>query len=456
MAQRLFTILFVDDDPAIISSLQRTFFEDDYCLLGADGGESALALLAEQRVDAALVDLKMPGLDGHTLLQIIHQQFPQTKVIMLTGHGGVEDAVKAMQAGACDFLQKPFCQEVLRNRIAQLYQIWFLEEENRRLSEGNEYYFSFSPLLGSSSLMAKLKEMIVKIAHGEASVLIQGETGTGKELVAKALHHHSERSANPFVVIDCGALSETVIESELFGHKKGAFTGAQNERIGLFRAAHQGTLFLDEVGEFSLAMQVKLLRTLQERQVRPLGGQKSIPVDVRIVAATNRDLREDVSAGRFREDLYYRLQVFTLEVPALRQRLADIPLLARSFIKLFATDRTTVTNVSTAALSAMEAYPWPGNVRELENVIRRAVILGREPEIRFQDLPPHIADNVTPRQPPAGDLSPDSLAAHEKMAISDALFKACGNRRQAAAILGIGEATLYRKLKKYRIDDFRS
>ncbi len=456
MSQRLFTILFVDDDPAIISSLKRVFFEDDYCLLSAGGGEAALAVMAKQRVDAALLDLKMPGMDGYALLQQISEKFPQTKVIMLTGHGGVEDVVKAMQAGAQDFLEKPFCQEVLRNRVAQLYQIWFLEEENRRLSEENDPHFSFSPLLGNSFLMAKLKEMIVQIAPGEASVLIQGETGSGKELVAQALHYHSERSANPFVAVDCGALSETVIESELFGHLKGAFTGAHNERVGLFRAAHQGSLFLDEVGELSLAMQVKLLRTLQERLVRPLGGQKSIPIDVRIVAATNRDLRAEVVAGRFREDLYYRLQVFTLEVPALRQRLADIPLLAHSFINFFATERTSVSEVSAAALSAMEAYPWPGNVRELENVIRRAVILGLEAEIKPQDLPPHIADMITSRQPPADDLSCDSLAAHEKRAICNALEKACGNRRRAAAILGVGEATLYRKLNKYRIDDTHS
>ncbi|MBN2808592.1 MAG: sigma-54-dependent Fis family transcriptional regulator [Deltaproteobacteria bacterium] len=450
MKSRKFTVLFVDDDPAIISSLKRIFFEDDnYQLLSAADGRTALILMARQRVDAALVDLKMPGMDGLALLQHINQDYPATRVIIITGHGGVAVAVQAMQNGAFDFLEKPFCPEVVRKRVAQLYENWFLQAENQFLRENKVGEFNFSELVGDSPPMRELKEMIVKIAPGEASVLVGGETGTGKELVARALHQHSERAARPFVPVDCAALNENVIESELFGHCRGAFTGALSERIGLFRAAQQGTLFLDEVGELSLGMQAKLLRSIQERQVRPLGGQLALPVDVRIIAATNRNLKEEVEAGRFREDLYYRLQVFTLQVPPLRQHLDDLPALIGNFIRRFASATAPRKFFSPAAMQCLRAYSWPGNIRELENVVRRALALSRNSELEPVDLPEHI-NCASPPAPVRSLTAVDSLAAHEHRAIVGALEKTGGNRRQAARLLGIGEATLYRKLRKYK------
>ncbi|MBN2705351.1 MAG: sigma-54-dependent Fis family transcriptional regulator [Deltaproteobacteria bacterium] len=452
MKSERFTILFVDDDPAVISSLKRIFFEEEnYRLLSANDGRTALLLMSRQRVDAALVDLKMPGMDGLALLQNITRDYPATRVIIITGHGGVEVAVRAMRNGAFDFLEKPFCPEVVRNRVAQLYETWFLQAENQFLRQSKGAEFSFSELVGDSPPMRELKEMIVKIAPGEASVLVGGETGTGKELVARALHQHSDRAARPFVPIDCAALNENVIESELFGHCRGAFTGALNERVGLFRAAHQGTLFLDEVGELSLAMQVKLLRTIQERQVRPLGGQQSLPVDVRIIAATNRDLREEVAAGRFREDLYYRLQVFTLQVPPLRQRLDDLPALTTGFIRRFAAVNGSHKSVSSAAMQCLCRYAWPGNVRELENVVRRALTLSADEQLEPGDFPAYVNGSSLSFTPARSAATLDTLAAHERRALVNALEITAGNRRQAARLLGIGEATLYRKIKKYRL-----
>ncbi|MDY6953566.1 MAG: sigma-54 dependent transcriptional regulator, partial [Thermodesulfobacteriota bacterium] len=283
----------------------------------------------------------------------------------------------------------------------------------------------------------------------DTSVLIQGETGTGKELVAKAIHYHSLRSEKSFVPVDCAAISETVIESELFGHLKGAFTGAHISTLGLVRSADKGTLFLDEVGELSPAIQAKLLRTIQEREVRPVGSSKSYPVDVRILAATNRDLTEEITLGNFREDLFYRLNVVALNVVPLRDRREDIPLLANYFVKRFATDFSPVEAISKEALMCLENHRWPGNIRELENVLRRAVALGKEQTIMPEDLPPNIY--LPPEEPARGvmPLSEDSLAAFEKAAIQNALSKSGQNRKRAADILGIGEATLYRKIKKY-------
>ncbi|MDY6836756.1 MAG: sigma-54 dependent transcriptional regulator [Thermodesulfobacteriota bacterium] len=446
-----FSLLMVDDEPAVISSLKRVFFDDDYDLHSAQSGEDALEIMGKARIDAALVDLKMPGMDGFALLKEMKKASPALMVIMLTGHGGIKEAVEAMKLGADDFLEKPFSPEGLRARVAQLHNIWALREENRALRDKIESQFGFDHLIGNATAMLRLKETIAHIGPGDTSVLIQGETGTGKELVARAIHYHSLRSEKSFVPVDCAAISETVIESELFGHLKGAFTGAHISTLGLIRSADKGTLFLDEVGELSPAIQAKLLRTIQEREVRPVGSSTSYPVDVRIVAATNRDLTEEVSLGNFREDLFYRLNVVAINVLPLRDRREDIPLLANFFLKRFATDFSPVEEISKEALICLENHNWPGNIRELENVLRRAVALGKGQTIMPEDLPSNI--HLSPEEPSLDTIrvSEDSLDAYEEAAIRNALGKSGQNRKRAAEILGIGEATLYRKIKKYGI-----
>ncbi|MCJ7685944.1 MAG: sigma-54 dependent transcriptional regulator, partial [Desulfobacteraceae bacterium] len=301
-----FSLLFVDDDPQILSLLSSIFAKEDYNIHTALNGEDALVILAKTNIDAALVDLKMPGMDGFTLLEKIREGYPEIMVAILTGYGSVEDAVKAIKLWAVDFLEKPFSPVRLRALMAQLRRIWELSEENRTLLANVEFRFGFDPLVGKSTIMLGLKEMIAQIGPSLSTILIQGETGTGKELVARAIHAHSPRARNSFVPVDCAAISETVMESELFGHAKGAFTGAHISTLGLIRSAQKGTLFLDEVGELSPATQAKLLRTIQEREVRPVGSSQSYPVDIRVLAATNRDLAIEVGRGLFREDLYYR------------------------------------------------------------------------------------------------------------------------------------------------------
>jgi len=447
-----FSLLTVDDEPAVLSSLKRVFFEDDYQIHAARSGEEALAIVRKVRIDAALIDLKMPGMDGLTLLKKMRKDYPAIMVIMLTAHGGVQGAVEAIKLGAIDFLEKPFSPEGLRARMAQLHQIWQLKEENRNLRAKVESRFGFDRLVGNSSPILKLKETIAQVGPVDASILIQGETGTGKELVARAIHFHSQRSRNNFVPVDCAAISETVMESELFGHVKGAFTGAHVSTLGLIRSADKGTLFLDEVGELSAPLQAKLLRTIQEKEVRPVGSNKSYPVDARIVAATNRELIEDVAQGNFREDLLYRLNVLTIDVPPLRNRREDICLLARYFVKQFASEVSPVKDISTEACSCLEKYNWPGNIRELENVIRRAVALGKGETILPEDLPTNLYTTNGKYCYSAKCPSEDSLAACEKAAVQNALSKTGGNRQKAARLLEIGEATLYRKIKKYNIN----
>lgn len=446
-----FSLLMIDDDQEMLSLLQRVFSREDYHIHTALTGKDALAILRTEKIDAALIDLVMPGMDGLTLLKEIMQDCKQIMPIMLTAHGGVKVAVEAIKSGAVDFVEKPFSHEGLRARVAQLFRIWELREENRQLKAEVEFKFGFDRLVGNSTAILRLKQMIAQVGPGDVSILIQGKTGTGKELVAKAIHHHSARSNNNFVPVDCAAISEAIIESELFGHVKGAFTGAYTSSLGLIRSADKGTLFLDEVGELSPAIQVKLLRTIQEREVRPVGSSKRYHVDVRVLAATNRNLEEELARGNFREDLFYRLNVVALDVPPLRDRREDIPLLARYFIRRFRNDFSPVKDISQDALLRLANHDWPGNVRELENVVRRAMALGKRETIMCEDLPPNIY--VPPAKPTHITDGPadDSLEAYEREAIQNALGKSGNSRKKAARILGIGEATLYRKIKKYQI-----
>jgi DNA-binding NtrC family response regulator len=449
--QHRFSLLLVDDEPALLKSLKRVFCKSPFDIHTAQNGYAAMEILSNIRIDAALIDLKMPGMDGMQLLAKIKSKWPLVRVVILTGFGGVSEAVEAINLGATDFLQKPFENEAVDSRINQIYHIWRLEQENSRLKEQVQSQFGYEPLIGNSTAILKLKKMISQVAASDASVLIQGETGTGKELVARAIHFHSPRKSRRFVPVDCGGISETVIGSELFGHVKGAFTGAHETTTGLIRSADKGTLFLDEIGELPLSMQVKLLRTLQEKEVRPVGASQSKPVDVRFIAATNRNLEDEIDQGRFRQDLYYRLNVVVLGVPSLSARVDDIPLLARHFVQLFATPASPVRRISNTALNCMNAYDWPGNVRELENVVRRAVAMGQNENIEPGDLPEKIYNGSYQGIGADDPVDRDSLVAYEMAAIRNALTKCQGHRKQAARMLGIGEATLYRKLNKFQL-----
>jgi DNA-binding NtrC family response regulator len=449
--QPQFGLLIVDDEPAIVGSLKRIFRKAPYILYSAGSGMEALDLLKVSAVDAALVDLRMPQMDGLQLLKQMRRSYPHVKVVMLTGYGGVKEAVEAIQSGAVDFLQKPFESETIEARISQLYHIWRLELENRRLRERLQFQFGYDQLIGNSTAMLKLKKMVLQASGTDASVLIQGATGTGKELVARAIHHHSARKEHPFVPVDCGSISETVMGSELFGHVKGAFTGAHESTRGLIRSADKGTLFLDEIGELSLSMQVKLLRTIQEKEVRPVGASQSCPVNVRFLAATNRNLEEEVDQGRFRQDLYYRLNVVVVGVPSLEARPDDIPLLSRYFIEKFSSPASPVMRISKDAQACLNAYDWPGNVRELENAMRRAMALGQGETVLPADLPEKIHGGHHQCSPSSDGISANSMAAYERAAIRNALLKCHGHRKKAASMLAIGEATLYRKLNKYEL-----
>jgi len=437
-----FTILAVDDDPALLRSLKRVFFSQPYRLLTTTDPEKALPLLAQHDIQLVLLDLKMPGRDGMSLLRDITGHYPDMTVIMLTGHGGVRQAVEAVKLGAADFLEKPCPPDILCQRIAAYHAIWRQRQDNKETHPA----FSYPGLIGESPGMQALKALIVRVASSDAPVLIHGESGTGKELVARAIHHHSIRHKAPCVPVDCAAISENVLESELFGHEKGAFTGADRSTPGLLRSADGGTLFLDEIGELPLNMQAKLLRTLQEYEVRPVGSTRSYPIDIRIIAATNRRLEEETRQGGFRADLYYRLCAITMELPPLRQRGDDIGLLVQHSIDRLAGGK--VLGVGREALELLRRYHWPGNVRELENVVRRAVALSEGTTIGVADLPATI---VLPRDGLGTDTRPpgNSLSDYERAAIENALKQAGNNKRKAAAILGIGEATLYRKLKQF-------
>ena len=445
-----FTLLLVDDDPQVLAALKRLLRKDGYRLLTAASGPEALDSVAAHPADAALIDYQMPAMDGLELLERLLRVDSGMQVIMLTGQGKIETAVTAMKKGAADFLEKPYQPEALRARIRQLVHIWRLRSENRRLKSGDAAG-GVCPLIGSAPVMQAVKQTIERAALSDATALIYGETGTGKELVARAIHHHGPRSTHPFVPVDCGAISENLVESELFGHVKGAFAGAHQSARGMIRSAHGGTLFLDEIGELPLNTQAKLLRTLQEKAVRPVGSDRSVAVDIRIVGATHRDLALEVQAGRFREDLFYRLNVVPITIPPLRERAEDIPLLAAHFVAKFSAGFTPPQPIHDDAMALLRTYAWPGNVRELENAVRRALALGVEDVIRAGDLPAAITGNTLHRSP-ANDLPADhSLAAYEKAAIVNALQKSRGNRKTAARILGIGEATPYRKLQTYRI-----
>ncbi len=436
------SILIVDDENVVRDSLAKWFEEEGYSVDTATSAREALLKLPRQRWDLALVDIKMPGMDGLELHRKIREVDPNLIVIIMTGYASVETAVQALKDGAYDYIMKPFDPDDLTHAVVKALDHRRAREENLRLRESLEEVQAVE-LVGQSPAMQRVLESLRTVAPIDTTVLIQGESGTGKELVARAIHNLSSRRFMPMVTIHCGALTETLLESELFGHEKGAFTGAQYRKKGKFEVAEGGTVFLDEISDISLKTQTDLLRVLQEKEITRVGGTQAIKVDFRAVAATNRDLNTLVREGTFRADLYYRLNVFGITLPPLRDRKEDIPLLADHFLRKYSRAMNKrFTNLSRPALDVLMHYPWPGNVRELENAIERAMVIGRGPEIQAADFPLQV---TTPPQPESGLALEDVERAH----ILHVLETCEWNQTRAAKVLGIDRVTLYNKIKKY-------
>jgi len=436
------SILIVDDETVVRDSLGKWFEEEGYSVETATTARDALLKLPTQRWDVALVDIKMPGMDGLELQRKIREVDPEILVIIMTGYASVETAVQALKDGAYDYITKPFDPDDLAHLVRKALEHRRTKEENVRLRESLEATRSVE-LVGRTPVMQQVEELIRTVATTDTTVLIRGESGTGKELVAQAIHNLSPRRYMPMVVIHCGALTETLLESELFGHEKGAFTGALYRKKGKFEVAEGGTVFLDEISDISLKTQTDLLRVLQEREITRVGGTQTIKVDFRAIAATNRDLETLVKEGTFRPDLYYRLNVFSIDLPPLRERREDIPLLAEHFLQKYARAMSKrFTAISRPALDKWMEYDWPGNVRELENALERALVVGREPEIQSADLPLSLQSGPGL---PAGPSLDDVERAH----ILKTLEACDWNQTRAAKILDIDRVTLYNKIKKY-------
>jgi two-component system response regulator AtoC len=438
-------ILVVDDEPTVCLALVNWLKEENYLAMAVEDGPKAIAAVREGNWDIVLLDLKMPGMDGLEALREIKKIAPQTIVILMTAYASVASAVQAMREGSHDYIVKPLDVEELTLMLNKIVEHQQLVTENillrQRLSEYNE----FEDIIGRSPPMQEVFELIETVADSNATVLITGETGTGKELIARAIHTRSSRRYNPFIAVSCGALPETLLESELFGHEKGAFTGAHRTKKGRFEMAHGGTLFLDEIGDISLKTQVKLLRVLQEKNFHRLGGTAQVDVDVRLIAATNRNLTDAVEEGIFRSDLYYRLNVVSVHMPPLRDRREDIPLLAAHFINKYNLEcNKRFDRVEEKAMETMMGYHWPGNVRELENVIERAIVIDQGPEVKVKHLPFCSVDM------PAVD-EPQVLEEVEKLHIQKMLERHGWNIARTARLLNIDRTTLHKKIKKFAL-----
>ncbi|GMV41233.1 MAG: sigma-54-dependent Fis family transcriptional regulator [Myxococcales bacterium] len=440
-------ILVVDDDTSNLASLQRVFEREELDVIAAEDGRAALDILRRQRVDVVLTDVMMPGITGMDLLKTVRTVSPEAEVILMTAFGTIETAVEAMKDGAYDFITKPFKRIQVVRSVRRALEKQSLLTENRALRERLETMLQEKDIIGSSVAIRKVVDMVHQVAPSAATVLLQGESGTGKELFARAIHRHSARSGGPFVAINCAAIPESILESELFGYERGAFTGAAQRKEGRFKLADGGTLLLDEIGEVAPAVQVKLLRVLQEGEIERLGGTQPVKVDVRIVAATNKNLAEEVKRGRFREDLFYRLNVIAINLPPLRERRDDIPLLATHFLRIFCDkNRKEIRGFQRDALEALAGWDWPGNVRELENTIERAVVLCRGDTVRREDLPEHIAESDNAPLPHITVALGTPLEDVEKQLIRETLRMTNGDKRLAAQLLGIATRTIYRKI----------
>jgi DNA-binding NtrC family response regulator len=441
-----FSILIVDDEDATRELCRDIASEMGLEVHTASTTNEALELLEQSPVDIVVTDLKVPQLGGLELLKRISASQPSTSVMVLTQYGTIETAVTATRLGARDYVTKPFHVEELRAKIERLIQSVELDHENRVLREQLRTRPGFGGLIGVSAKMQRLYKMIEKVSQHNYPVLVLGESGTGKELVARSIHFMGARQKKPFVPVDCSGLVPTLIESELFGYVKGAFTGAQHGRTGLLETGNGGTVFLDEIGDLPVDLQAKLLRALQEREVRPVGATDRVRIDIRIIAATNRDLESAIRTGGFRQDLYFRLNVVQLKLPPLRERKSDIPLLVSSFLEKFSDPQRPIRTISEDAMRRLMAYDWPGNVRELENAVERAVALGSGPILHMGDLPSNLQQGGSDRSLDSDELT--TLEEMERRAILRALRETNGDKL-AARLLGIGKTTLYRKLKQY-------
>ncbi len=450
-------ILVVDDDPSHLTVLKTIIKSWGYTVSSTDDGTHAVESVKERPFDLILMDVRMAQMSGIEALKKIKDYNPAIPILIMTAYSSVDSAVEALKAGAYDYLTKPLDFEVLKLTLERALEHTGLKEENKYLKDKLSADYELKNIIGKSRSMKEMIDMLAMIAPSEATVLITGESGTGKELVAKSIHHNSNRKGHPLIVVNCAALTETLLESELFGHEKGAFTGADKRREGRFMKANRGTIFLDEIGETSPKMQAKLLRVIQEREIQRVGGEETLSVDVRILAATNRNLEADIIEGKFREDLYYRLNVVALNVPPLRDRQDDIPLLAQHFLAKYAEkNRKQVRDFSPLAMDMLLKYEWPGNVRELENTIERAVILLPGEHITEKELPSNITESYSKNRD--WIEQPKSLAASrplgeiEKEAILATLEAAGGNKSETARRLRINRKTLHKKLKDYGID----
>jgi DNA-binding NtrC family response regulator len=447
------TCLVVDDEASIRALCRRIVESIGFKCAEAESAEDALACLETDTPNLVLADLKLPHMSGVELLRQIKIQFPRSEVAIMTGHGTIDSAVQAMKLGAYDYVTKPF-------RVNELKLVLQRMEEKVRLVYENEYLRDrlrndqeLSEITGSSAKIQDVLRMVARLKNTRTPVLITGESGTGKELVARAIHFRGSLAKRPFVAVDCGSLVPTLVESELFGHEKGAFTGALRSKIGLFPAAHGGTIFLDEISELSLETQAKLLRVLQEKEVRPVGSNERIKIDVRVIAASNRDLEQEYQAGRFRKDLFFRLSVVPIHMPSLRERRRDIPALVHALVQRYAPNEEV--QVTMPAMNCLMAYDWPGNVRELENCLERALALGNHQVIDAVDLPPAVRAAAGLAAPlavvPGPALAATDLEDLERSAIERVFRQVNGDKAAAGKLLGISRATLYRKLKRYGI-----
>jgi two-component system response regulator FlrC len=447
MAKGKASILVVDDEPAMRLLVTSVLKDEGHDVTAAASGEEALQLVAKRHCHLIITDLKMPGMSGVELLERIKKDDPETAIILLTAFGSVEGAVEAMRKGAAHYLLKPLANpDELRLAVRRVLEERRLADEATTLRQATEAVFPFGEIVAGDPKMQAALELARSVAPTDSTVLVTGETGTGKELVARLIHHWSPRADQAFVAVNCAALAETLLESELFGHEKGAFTGAMAQRRGRFELAHGGTLFLDEVGEMSPALQAKLLRVLQERTLERVGGTKTVTVDVRVIGATNRDLQQMVATRTFRDDLFYRLSVFPIPLPPLRERPSDIiPLAEHVLGQVTRRLGKRIVGFSPDAAATLTQYRWPGNIRELQNVVERAAILCQEEQI----LPAHL--NLAPASPASAAAGPKTLKELEREAILSALAACHGNRREAAKQLGIGLRTLYTRLREYGI-----
>jgi len=450
------TVLVVDDDEGHLSVVKTVIKSWGYDVEGADDGTKAVEKAKERPFDLIVMDVRMAEMSGIEALKVIKKYNPAIPILIMTAYSSVESAVEALKAGAYDYLTKPLDFDVLKLTLERALDHTSLRVENIELKKKLRSSHDLTNIVGKSQPMKDLNEMVAMVAPSEATALITGESGTGKELIARSIHYNSGRKEGPLVTVNCAALTETLLESELFGHEKGAFTGADRRREGRFMQANKGTIFLDEIGEMSSVMQAKLLRVIQDREIQRVGSDFTLKVDVRILAATNRDLQEDVSVGKFREDLYYRLNVVTLRVPPLKERVEDIPLLAQHFLERYARkNKKRIKGFTPLAMDMFLKYDWPGNVRELENAVERAVILGPGDYITEKELPlsitkayPH-AEEID--RPPTVSKEPQSLEEAEKDAVLAALEASGGNKSETARVLGITRKTLHKKLQKYGV-----